>query len=253
MTTTQIRFVLQAVTTDPALLSQSLDLDLSPELTMYPSRETGSGNTTDGSSSPSGSPPSTYAPPDNSASPGWGSGGNPLGGGGYGGIDTQPSFPGGTGGGATTPSVPPPQGSSDPKTFANQLVCMFQSAPMIPVDQTSEITVRVTNNALTPFYKGIVFVELPEGVEFRNQDDRCYVDQNTGAISRAMELPLTDADGNEIPIRQGETVSLLLRIAPRKAVNISIKATVFGQDSAGQWLPIAGESAQGKRTIGVLP
>ena len=245
MSQKQIRFVLQAVTDNP---SQELILELSPELTMYTSRETGSGNTTGSSSSTGGNSPSTYAPPNN---PGSGNGGVDYGGIGTPGTSTQPPYDN-PGGGVGITTLPEQLGNSDPRTFANQLTCVIQSAPTIPVDKTSEITVSVTNNSPVPFYKGRVLVEIPEGVEFRDKDGRSYGNTTTGAVDLIMDLAIIDAGGNEIPIRAGETFSWLLHIAPRKAVNINVKATVYGQTSTGEWSPIAGEHAQRIRPIGVL-
>ena len=246
MASKQIQLVLQAVTDDPALRSQELAFELFPELTMYPSRDSGSGSTTGSSNNTGGSSLSTFA----SSDPGSLSLGNAGGGLDYGYGHSPPSAS--TGGGTTTLSAPAQQGSSDPSIFANQLVCeILSSGIMIPVDKSSEITVRVTNNSATPFYKGRVLVEVPEGVEFRDQDDRHYVDR-TGAIARTMELPFADANGNEIPILRGQTFPLTLRIAPRKVVNISIKATVYGQDpNSGRWFPI--EDAWETRPINVSP
>jgi len=229
MTTTQIRYVLQDVTTDPTLRSQELVFELLPELTMYPSRETGTGNTTGSSSSTGGSPPQTYAPPDNSGMLSLENGGSPL---------------GGVYGGITMPPTPTQQGSSDPNIFANQLVCEIQSSPMIPVDKASEVTIRVTNNSSVSFYKGKVEVILPDGLVFADENYR---------NSAKLHLSFIDINtGQEIPILPGQTHPISFYVTPTKSVNLTIQASVIGQPQGDNQMHYI-EGAQRTRTIGVSP
>ena len=231
--TAQIKFVLQAVSNDPALNSQQLELELNPTLTMFP-RE--SGQAGQGSSTGSGTPDyggggsnTTFAPdstlPTAPAAP-------PSGGfqpdGGYGNLN------GGTGG-MTTPSTPPAtQGNSDPAVFANKLQVVCKTGAMMTVNKANKIAVEVTNNATTPFYQGVVLVEVPDGLLFVDENDRRY-DDNNGNVATSMEFRI-----GEVSIPQGKTETILFNVRPTKAGNFSIKATVWGQSqSSGEWFPIS--------------
>jgi hypothetical protein len=217
MTTTQIRFVLQAVTTEPS--PPQLELVLHPKLTIYSSRDTGTGSSTP----QSGSPPQTFAPQDSSGSPSdsWGGGSN-LGGVGYGNV----------GSGATTMlPAPPQQGHSDPVTFANQLTCDFQKiGATVAYGRVNEIAVVVTNNASTPFYQGYVEVTLPEGLVFCDASGTPRRDEN-GNYQTVGSLYFIDHNTNqEIPIQPHQSETISFYITPTKlSGNLTLKAFVVGQ------------------------
>ena len=234
-TPTQIRFVLQAETNDSALRSQPLDLDLSPELTMYPSREMGSGNSTGSSNSPSNSSPSTFAPPDNAGSSGQGSGG---------GLDYgngQSPFPDGTGGDTTTPLAPAQQGSSDPTLFAKNLTCDIQTAGSVTAGKANEIIFRVTNNASTPFSKGVVQVELSDGLVFCNTSGTPIKDENNANMT--FGYIYTDSTEKEISIQPGQTFQISFNVTPTKTGTLAIRASMISEQR--QYI----EGAEYKRTV----
>jgi hypothetical protein len=247
MTTTQIRFVLQAVTTESS--PPQLELVLHPKLTMYTSRETGTGNSTP----QSGSPQQTFAPQDSSGSPGslW-SGGNQLGGGGYGGIGNPSSLDGMNGGATTSPPAPPQQGNSDPVTFANQLTCDFQKiGAMLTVNHPNQVDVIITNRASVPFEKGRIKINLTEGLGFLNDANVWVVDGN-GRHILEQDYLITDNSSNrsEIAIQPGGSYTMSVTIAPYKTGNMTVRATVLGQSPILGWAEI--EGAQRPRTFNVV-
>ena len=237
-------FVVQAVTDDPTLKSQPLELELNPELSMFP-RETGQsalGSGTDyGTSSnvtistpqngqtfaPGTTSPTIPPPPPNE--------GFPLGGGSYAGTDVST--------GTTTPTTE--QGHSDPAVFAGKLKVDCYPGATMTVDQSSEIAVMVTNNATTPFYAGCVQVEVSDGLLFVDENDSRFVDANTGENATKMESLIEDNAKNEIAIPQGKQHRILFRVRPTRPGSMTIKATVFGQSPQSGWREISGATATG--------
>ena len=254
MQTTQIRFVLQGETNDPALRLQQLDLELTAELTMYTSRDAGMGRAGSSSSPDNGtmgldygnntgnSSPGTYAPPNSSNLLGQSDGG-PL-------PDRGTNDPGFSNpdsvlGSTTTPPAPALQGNSEPGTFANQLTCDFQTPGAVTFGKANVITFLVTNNASTPFFQGFVQVQLPDGLVFCNESAVPDRDESNNNVILQDFFFIDRNTGQEISVQPGQTYPISFHVTPTKTGNMTISALVASQQRQG----IAG--TEKRRTIHV--
>jgi len=233
MLKSQIQLVLQAVTNDPALSSQPLHVELVPKLSMFP-RESGQGNRTDGGSSGNAynPPPQTYATPDNNFP-----------------INTAPPFNGGfppgggydgMGGTEVNPTTPPIPGGNDPAVFAGKLRVECKVPAAMTVDDPKLITVDVTNNATTPFFEGLVYVDLEDGLGFVDTRIMKYLRDDHGNVLTAQEFRMTDDNQQETAISPDQKRTISLYVAPTRVGQRNITATVYGQTQDGQWQAING-------------
>jgi hypothetical protein len=224
MFATQIRFVLQAVTDDQTLMSQPLNVDLNPSLSMFPPRDSGAGSSTNQDSGP----PQTFAPPSTPGVSGPGTGGQLPGGGGLGDLNNPPVF-GGPGSGIGTPPPPAQQGNSDPGTFANMLICEYQGDTLMAADRANRVSIKVTNNATTPFFQGGVQVQLPDGLVFCTDDGGRYVDDKSEHVTVQSFSFVDSSTGQEIAVQPNRTHTMTFHVIPIRTGNLKIRVAAFGQ------------------------
>ena len=239
--TTQIKLVLQSMTSDTALMSQPLEVELNPQLTMFPAQGSQSGTSTGTSSGGSG-----LSTTGDSGTSGGGFGGStgtlpttpaPE----YSGTQTPPTFvdgtrpsrprPGDGTGSGTTPGRPRPgannQGHSDPNTFANQIKVDVKVGALMSVNQINYADVAITNNASIPFYQGKVHIGASEGFGFIEQG-QWIIDPQSGKPAAAVEFQITDASQNITAIQPGKTHTLRINVSSQRPGTGTLTVSVLG-------------------------